>query len=122
IADDGEEHLRLCFGQRGRRLVHDQDLGVLAEGTCDLDHLLLPETEVAGERVRIQGLLESGEEIGGETALAGEIHESPPLLLASEEYVVGDGEVLAEIELLVDDRNAALGGVCGVAEGDLLPV
>ena len=47
-----EKHLALLFVERGRRLIHDDDLGVERHGLGDFHELLLGDVEVANEAVR----------------------------------------------------------------------
>ena len=65
VADDPEELVDLGVGQRGRRLVHDQDVRAERERLRDLDHLLLGDGEArdAGPRVELE--VERLEELGG---------------------------------------------------------
>ena len=69
VAHDAEEHLDLGRAERGGRLVHDQDAGVLGERAGDLDDLLLAEAQVADLRARVQRLVEALQQLGGQLAL-----------------------------------------------------
>ena len=48
--DDPDQALRFGQSERGRRLVHDQNLGLQRERFCDLHHLLLGERQLAQRR------------------------------------------------------------------------
>ena len=52
--EDAEERLDLGVGERGRRLVEDEDARLLRERLGDLDELLLADAEVADGRARVE--------------------------------------------------------------------
>ena len=47
LADDAEEFLDFRLGERRRRLIHDEHLGVEGERLGDLDHLLFGNGQVS---------------------------------------------------------------------------
>ena len=51
-ADDPEEMRDLALGQRGGRLVHDQNVGIVGHRLGDFDHLPVGDAEVAHFRFR----------------------------------------------------------------------
>ena len=53
LAHDPEQLLRLMFGQRGGRLVQDQDAAVQRQGLGDLDQLLLGDRQPPGGQPRV---------------------------------------------------------------------
>ena len=53
LANDPKKLVDLRFGERGGRLVHDDDLRFVGEGLRDLDHLLLRDREVRDLRLRV---------------------------------------------------------------------
>ena len=65
LASDAEELVDLRIGQRGRRLVHDQDGGVERERLGDLDHLLLGDGQCRGPLAGIEAETQLLEEGGG---------------------------------------------------------
>ena len=62
IADDAEQDFHLRGAERGRRLVHDQDIDLGGEGFGDLDDLLLANAKVVGESRGVDRLLEARKE------------------------------------------------------------
>src|SRR5665648_1053401 len=64
---------------------------------------------------------ELGELLGGLPAHRRPVDASAPPRLVAEHDVLGDGEVLAEVDLLVDRADAGLLGMCRTAEHPRLP-
>src|SRR5215210_7696997 len=85
----------------------------------DLDDLLLTETQVADQGARVERLLEAPHQAGGDLALRLPVdQDAAPAALAGHEQVVRDAEIGKQAELLVDDHDAALGGVAGRAQDE----
>ena len=119
--DDDEEVVDLLGGERRGRLIHDEHPRVGGERLGDLDHLLLGDRQVPDHHVRVDVDVQASEDRPrlplhlplGEHARFG--------ALASEEDVFGDRQVLAHVQLLVDDRHAHLLRLFGgEVRGDLL--
>ena len=118
------EHLpRLRDAQRRRRLVEDHELRVPHDGLGHRDRLALPTGQAGhrlahgadrGDRKGRQGLLRA--------ALHAHLVETPQgaELLAAEEHVLHDVEVVGQREVLVDDLDPELGGVLRAVDGDLV--
>jgi len=53
LADDREQVLRVLLGERRGWLVHDEQLGLVREGLCDLDHLAARDREGAHLGLRV---------------------------------------------------------------------
>ncbi len=119
LADDAVELLHLLVGERGGRLVHDDDLGVHGKGARDGDQMLARDGEIAEARRRIEVDLELVED-----RLGARVHRLPveqPEAAGermAEEDVLGDGELVEEHRLLVGRRDAAHEGDLGVADLD----
>ena len=118
LADDAEEDLDLGGRQRGGGLVHDEDAGLLDQRPRDLDELLLPQPQVADEGVGIDGLLQTLQDRPGDVPLLPLGHAPCAGDLPAQEDVVDDGQVGAEVELLVDDGHAVGDGLGGGGEDD----
>src|SRR5882724_1088799 len=104
--DHLEEAVHLAAGERGGRLVHDQDVRPEREGLRDLDHLLVRGTEGVHPHARVERQPEGLEELLDFRPHPLPVDEPPrPARLASQEDVLGDREVRHQVELLVDDAH-----------------
>ena len=74
--DDLEEMLDLALGQRRRRLVHDENVGIVGDRLGDLDHLPVGDREVAHLRFRIDRDVEPLEQRLGPPAHLVVTHEA----------------------------------------------
>ena len=120
-ADRREQMLRLPLADRRGRLIHEDDLGIVAERLGDLDELHLRDREVhhvlRGANVEFEIV---------QQLLRGPVHRAeidaaePRRGLAAEIDVLGDRHVRNRAEFLLDDGDA--GGQCvgGTCEFDLL--
>ena len=113
--DDREQALDFAFGQRGRRLVHDDDLRVGADGLGDLDDLLLGHAERFDEARRIDRGADPAEELR-RPALTCRPVQPPPRAAGFERHrdVLCDGQVGEERRLLVDGGDAERAGAAGI--------
>ena len=108
LADDLEQVVDLGVVQRGGRFVEDEDARALeGERLGDFDHLLLGDGEFADQR------------FGGELQVQA-VEDRLRILVhrrlvddakrvarfAADEDVVGDGEVVHQVEFLMDDADA----------------
>jgi hypothetical protein len=75
-ADDLEQMLDLALGQRGGRLVHDENVGIVADRLGDLDHLPVGDGEIAHFGLRIERNVEPLEQRLGPFAHLVVAHES----------------------------------------------
>ena len=118
VAQHREELVRLLRGEHGGRLVEDQDVRAAVEHLDDLDGLLLRDGHVvdllrgvdlkAVERADLADLLRGGLQI----ELAGQ----------AEHDVLGRGEHVDQLEVLVDHADAQIEGVLRRADHDVLSV
>jgi hypothetical protein len=102
--------------QRGRRLVHDDHVRILREGTHDLDLLLVSNSQTANLRLGVKVELSELDELG----------VAPPHLLAvgkrsatrhaSEQDVLLDGRVRDEHDLLSHHRDAGLDALVRITQ------
>ena len=89
----------------------------------DLDDLLLTDAQVAHRGLGVERLVEALHQLRRDLALALLVdHDAAADALARHEDVVRDVEVREEAELLVDDRDAAVGGVAWTVDLDGLSV
>ena len=119
LADDGEQAVDLAAGQRGGRLVHDQETRVAHPRAGDGDDLAVGGGQGSDRGVEIDGDVEPGQRLGAEFATALGVDEG----LAFAEQPV-EGEVLGhrqageQREVLVDDLNAGGDGGARAEVGD----
>ena len=108
LADDPEQLGDLGIVQRRGRLVHDQDLGLERQGLGDLHHLLPGDRELADFGARIEPEVQSGEDGRGVAVQGLLVEQEPegPLGLAADEDVLRGGEVVHQVELLMNDADA----------------
>lgn len=119
LAQVVEERVHLLRHEHGGRLVEDEDLRAAVEDLEDLHALAVGDSEVLdqgvgahAEAVRVRDLLDLLAGLGADAVE----------LLAAENHVLQDGEVVGQHEVLVHHADAAGDGVAGAGEGDLLPV
>ena len=119
-ADDAEQLVDLLGGQRRGGLVHDEDAGVGGQRLGDLHHLLLGHLQGADHRGGIQLDVQALEHPRGLGVhlLLGELQA--PAALAAQEHVLRHRQVLAHVQLLMDDGHAQLLRALGVHVVDLL--
>ena len=111
-AHDVEEHADLVGVQARRRLVEHEHLGVDVDGPRDSDELLHGDRVAAEGRGRVHVETEPREHLRGPAVHGPGVDAAEPSRLTSEEHVLGDREVGAEVDLLVDradPRGLALG-------------
>jgi hypothetical protein len=100
--------------QAARRLVHEDDARARGDGAADLDDLLRRDRQMADDPVRLQlGVGEAPEHVERERLGLGAPEDAGAGRLAAEEDVLRHGQMRAERQLLVDQRDAALTGVVG---------
>lgn len=93
------------------RLVHDEDVAGQRDGLGDFEKLLVAHAEATCGRSWIDWALEFGQEYRGLPLHRGVVEQAQGRLsLAAEEDIGRCGELLHQIQLLVDDRDS--GGLC----------
>ena len=108
-ADDLEEVLDLALGQRGGRLVHDENVGIVADRLGDLDHLPVGDGEVAHFRLGIDRNVEPLEQLLGALAHLVVAHEAEAVQrFAADPDVLGDRHEIHQVELLMDHGDAVV--------------
>ena len=118
-----EQRLDFTVGQRRGGLVHDQHLGVDGEGLGHLHHLLVRHAQIAHQRVRVdvhaqivQQLLRLGEH-------AAPVHHEAVLHdLAAHEDVLRHGQLLGQVQLLIDGADAQPLRIVGGVDLHLLTI
>ena len=117
--DQGQHQLGLGDPQRGGRLVHDDQLGVLHDRLGHRDRLPLP----AGQRAdRLPDRPHGRDPQVLQRLLGGQLHvdliEQPePRHLVAEQHVLHDVQVVGQREVLVDGRDPEVGRVPAASAG-----
>ena len=94
----GEQAVEFLSGQNRRRLVHDDQVGVLRQGFGDLDHLLAGDGQIADLRRRREPNAEPVEQVGAFFRHPPRVDDAESVArLAAEENILGDGHELDEI-------------------------
>jgi hypothetical protein len=117
VADHPEEPFDLLVVQHGRRLVHDDQPGVLGQRPGHAHHLLggrgqLPDLD-GGADLRVA---QPGHQRRGGAVVLRRPAEPGAGALPAEEHVVGHAEAGDQVELLVDRRDAQRDGRLGIGE------
>ena len=103
-----EQVLGFLRRQRCRRLVEDNNAGLVVHGAGDLDHLALGRTERTGKRIRVHVEVERAQQ------LPGLVFQSPDRvdgLLATQHKVLRNGQLRNQAGFLKHHRDAAVIGV-----------
>ena len=107
LAHDPEQHLRLALGQRGGRLVEDQDAAIERQRLGDLDQLLAGDRERPDQDAPGRSGSAAPAPRGRAASSAAIVHEPFPAGVdLRHEDVLGHRDVRAERDLLVDEADA----------------
>ena len=121
--DGGEQLVGLGLAQGRGRLVHDDDLGVIAQRLGDLDQLGLGHGQVHHQAVRADAELEPVQQrLGAAVHLAERDASEHPHRFAAQIDVLGHGHGRDGAQLLLDDRDAVRRGLGRVVEHHRLAV
>ena len=119
LADDAEQVGDLVVGEHRARLVHDDQPRVVGQRPRHADHLLAGGGQRADHPGRRDlGVAEAAEDLAGAAGHVAAADEAEDPGLVAEERVLGDAEVVDEVELLVDGGDAGLHGGLRVGEVD----
>ena len=121
-AHDPEQMLDFFAGQRGGRLVKNEDLGVVGNGLRDLEHLALRNGHGADDRLRIDLDLQIVQNGLGVVVHFFMVDQTALQREAAEPHVFHDAAVEHLIELLMHHGYAVIEGVARAGEIDLLAV
>ena len=106
--DDLEQHLRFLTGERSRRLVHDQQLGILRKSLEDLDQLSLSDTQIIHDRSGLQRELVLVDQFLRHLIHLGVINKYALARFSAEEYILCDRQRRDYRKFLIDTCNAEL--------------
>ena len=121
IADHLEQLGDLGVVKRRRRLVHDEHARIVGERLGDFHHLLFGDRQIADDGARIEGQVEMGEQLrrlAVELVLVEQQAEGP-LRLAADEDVLRDGEVIHQLQFLMNDADPGVLRFARTGESDL---
>ena len=93
-----EQAVEFLSGQNCRRLVHDDEIGVLRQGLGDLDHLLAGDGQIADVRRGREPNAEPLEQVGAFFGHPPHVDDAESIArLTAEENILADGHELDEI-------------------------
>ena len=108
LPDQREQMLHVVSLQTAGRLVHEDDPRLRGNRATDLDHLLRGQRQLADEAVRSKVRMgEALKDVEGELLGFAALKEAPSRGFATEQDVLGDREMRAERQLLMDEGDAA---------------
>ena len=108
--DQVVEPLRFVLRQAAGRLVEDDDPRAAADRRGDLHHLLLTDRQLAHQPPDVDLRAGRGQHLLRAPHHLAPRHERRRRRQRAEAEVFGDGQVVAERELLMDDADAGLEG------------
>ena len=118
VAHDGEQLVRLLRGQHGGGLVQDQNIGTAVQHLDDLHGLLLGNRHIIDLHVRVDI----------EAVLITDVLDlltcivQVKLALQAEDDILGGGEQIDQLEVLVDHADTQIEGILGRCDGHRLVV
>ena len=121
-ADLLEQDLGLGVGEHRRRLVHHENTRAARQRLGDLDHLLVGVRQPRNRRSGVHRAVQPVEEPLRLPAHGGAVGQRPAPDLAAQKHVLLDGELLGEVELLVDHHDPGLLALMQAGKPRLLPV
>ena len=121
VADHTEQVFYFVRGQRGCRLVQNEDGDIPGQRAGDLDHLLFADRQRADRDVWVDPDAQALQNRHGLEAFGAAVHQQA-FSLFGKEYVLGHRQVRAKAELLVDDADAVPRGVPDASQRHLASV
>ena len=118
LAQGAEQLLDLLRDEHRGGLVEDQRAGAPVEHLEDLDALPLAHPEVLHQRVGVDVEPVPVGDLPDAPARGGDVQPAAGGRLAAQDDVLEDGEVVGELEVLVDHADAGLDGVRRARERD----
>ena len=108
IGDDAEQPGHLPLRQRGRGLVHDEDVRLVRDGARDFDHLSVGDRQFGDALIRLDVDMHSTQKIGRAPGQCAMVDQAKPRQrLAADPDVFRNRHRRHQIEFLVNHRHAA---------------
>ena len=114
IGDDAKQDLDFGRAQRGGRLVHDEDAGVLRHGLRDFDELLLADHQILDPSARVDRRAQAVHDGRSLALLRAMVDAAAARDLAIGENILRHREIAEEVELLEHHADAVAHCVGGV--------
>ncbi len=108
MEDEVQQVARILVVECRRRFVEDQELDLLGERLGDFHELLLAHADVLDRGDGIFAQPHAGQEFRGLQVGLAPVHPAALGLFVAEVDVLGNGQVGAQCQFLVDDNDAAL--------------
>ena len=106
LADEFEQKVDFMFGERRRRLVHDDGFGFAEEGAGDFDDLLVGGAEIAHVALFVNGDAKRIENLAGLCAHGFAVEPTEGVaLFAAKEHIFIDAQIVDGAELLMDEGD-----------------
>ena len=115
--DQIEQHVDLPLGEARRGFVHDHHAGLEGYRLGDFHQLLLGGGKSGHGRARIQIRSQGLEQFGAAPIHFAGVLQPAPTRFAAQENVVRHVQIGAEVEFLMNERDAILSRVPSVGEG-----
>ena len=116
LLDDAEHDFQLTVGQNGRRLIHDQNLGIVVDGVHDLDDLFFCHGQRRDLRVDVDVHAEIVDDLLRTAAHTGPVNKSALHHHVAKEHIFRNGQWLGQLDFLMHDADAGAARLDGARE------
>ena len=122
LLDNAEHNLQLAVGQNGRRLIHDQDAGIIVNGVHDLDDLLFRDGQRRDLRVDVDVHAEIFNDLPRAAAHALPVNQTVFQLDVAKEHIFRNAQRLGQLDFLMDNADAGTACLDGAVKAAGLAV
>ena len=122
LLDNAEHNLQLAVGQNGRRLIHDQDAGIIVNGMHDLDDLLFRDGQRRDLRVDVDVHAEIFNDLPRAAAHALPVNQTVFQLDVAKEHIFRNAQRLGQLDFLMDNADAGTACLDGAVKAAGLAV
>ena len=114
-----EQDINLCCRQRRCRFIHDQHFQVILNKVAgDLDHLLLPHSQISDQRIRIDIVLQSLHHRFCAFSMFVIVQKQAFLLFMSHKDILVHRQIRKKAQFLMDNTDAPRSGCIGILKND----